>query len=1307
MNRFFIERITAFILSFIFSSISSIYGQKIAYDKLENYRLDYANTVICFFQDDLGMIWIGSDKGLFSYDGYHSHPHFKFGDATNTRIYCGLAASNKYLYLGTDNGLLVYNYKEDCYENLPVTFTKRVQHILQQEHTLWLGTIDGLYFFDTETKSLTRYSGWLPHQSIYTLLHTSDGQIYVGTYNGLCKYESENETFRTIALPDDSLNKNQFINAIKEDKGRKCVWVGTEGYLYKINSENGSIDEVEYLRGNSVKSLEVDGDGNLLVGTDNGLFVYNGKTAPQHLLHDSRNNYSIPSDIIWDIFSDSNHNIWLGTGYGYSLSYFDRAIDYIPIAQITGRGDGNHFFTIHKDSKGYYWLGGTNGLLRTQELKGVDNTGILWYKMGDANFPLLHNRIRCTYEDTEGDFWIATDAGVCRYDYNTRKFVRYHIIDQSGKYNCNWAYYITEDDNGKLWVASCMGGIFVLDKRQFDEAKERKTIIAEYNYSTENGLSGMFVSQIFPDKKGNMWVLIYNSGLDKIDLQSRKVTRYPLPQQVDGEHPEIMFCDKEGIVWLGYRGKTIRVDAQGSNLKTFDFDSSKEVGVLCIFEVGDNIWLCTTNGFWMIDKVSLNFRRINLTDKCFFSAYYDEKAQKIYLGGFDEIAVTTPEKLMMNERKKPVSATNLYINNQLFIPKGKSIRYLNTLDLNYNQNNVTLEFSDFPYSQGEKNTFVYRLEGLESYFNELPPGTNKLSYNNLLPGRYRLTINRKGDAGNNPESTYILQIQVRPPWYATAWAKLIYGLLFAGLVIWCINFFRMRHRLKLERLEKEKIMEQVKQKINLYGNLSHELKAPLSLIMASLSKLLPEMKETPEKTVLEGVQGNVHRLSALIHQILDFEYVGSTESMLVVSKVEFIGFARSLLKMFKEGEGEKLNYVLDTKLEKIYLDIDITKWESILVNLLSNATKYTATGGTVTLAIETDGLNLSICVSDTGVGIPQEDIPYVFQRYFQSSRTKGRKEGSGIGLYLVKEYVELHGGNVLLTSTEDEGTQVHIMIPYTTTCLAVEETAAQSVPNEKGEELPHVLIVDDTIEIGDCIKGILGENYQYTIAHNGKEGLDCCLKQKPDIIITDLMMPVMDGMKMCRLIREQFPLEVIPIIMLTAKSDKLTELESAQNRIDVFLTKPFDSTILLARVKQLLTDKKMLQTKVQLDILTTPQTVYEEAVSADEKFLSELTRIIENRIDDSDLNVNAVCSLLGISYKQAYRKMKQLTGMTLVEYICLIRLKKAAVLLSKQIFTVSEVMYMVGFSNASYFAKCFQNEFGCTPKQYMNKERKQ
>lgn len=807
------ERITTILfLILAYCSSGNVYGQKVNYQQFDNIYLGAEASVIsCFLQDSEGLIWVGSNKGLFSYDGYSTQQHFTYGERTNTRIYCGIIADNTYLYLGTDNGILVYNYRTDKYEQPDTDFPTDVRTMVLQGDTLWIGSLNGLYTYQLKSRQLNHFDSkqtGLPHNTIYSIIHTKDNQIYIGTYNGLCRYVQASGKFENILLPVNRGGSNLFVNSLLEDTTRQCIWIGMEGYLFQYNPTIGEMKAIEVFHNNSIKSLALDGDENLLAGTDNGLYVYqNDKEPLQHIIHDSRNIQSLTNNIIWNIFSDQEHNIWLGTDYGISLSRYNSALQFVPISQITGTGDGNQFYSLFRDSKGFYWFGGTNGVIRFTHPAGNKHDAI-WYRMGDKNHPLSHNRIRHIYEDREQQLWIATDGSINRYDYNTHQFVHYNIVDSTGTYNTNWAYYLFEDTDGKLWIATCLGGIFVVDKHKLIQSAGR-SYVADQNYSIHNGLSGMFINQIVPDAEGNVWVLLYNSkGIDKINARTRQVTKLFADELSGEKSPNYLLRDEDGMLWVGFHGGVMRINPKDSSQQSISFGNFSNNEILSMTSVKEHIWVSTTNGLWIIDRRTMDARQQSLTDKRFTSLMFDPEDGNIYLGGADGFGISHPEIQAMSQPEHSILLTALYINNQLMSPHTgeniPNIRYTDAIELKYDQNNLAFELSDLPYSLEEKHEFVYRLEGMDKEWNFLQSNTNRITYSNLGYGDYQLVISKVEKSGSPSEHPYILNIKILPPWYYTLCAKIIYILLFLSLIAWVINFFRVKNRLKMERMEKRR-----------------------------------------------------------------------------------------------------------------------------------------------------------------------------------------------------------------------------------------------------------------------------------------------------------------------------------------------------------------------------------------------------------------------------------------------------------------------------------------------------------------------
>lgn len=1223
-------------------------------------------------------------------------------------INCGIMVDAIYLYLGSDNGVLIYNTETYSFEKTPVTFPSDVRSMALSGKYLWIGSLNGLYRYDLTSKQLQNFnkSAGIPHRATYSILQSNQKTLYVGTYNGLCYLTLGSTVFKKINLPIQSSKNSLLVNSLQEDSTRRCIWIGTEGYLFKFSPATGSVERISAFDNNSIKSLALDQNQNLLLGTDNGLYVYNKESGvAKHVVHDSRDGKSLTNNIIWSIFADRNKNAWFGTDYGVSLYKNNRNYRYVPISQLTGIGDGNQLQLIYKDSRNNFWYGGTNGLIFT----AAGSKSCIWYKMGDARYPISHNRIRCIYEDKDKNLWVATDGSINRYNYQTHQFVHYNIVDSTRTRNANWAYSLFEDKQGRLWIATCLGGVFVVNKEKLIKSTTGY-YIAEQNFyknTSKKGLTDNYILQVVNDLQGNVWTLTYANEINKIDAVTGLVTKLPALKTPSGENAFSMLCDREGFIWVGQFGSLSRINPATNAVQAIRFEGIKDTRIRLLTEENNHIWITTSAGTFVLDKKTLKSKYAGIANQTFSCSFFNSDNNDIYLGGVDGFVVF-PSTIIREKKTNPkLNLTALYINDRFFQPgadyDGKSMLFAKDISLRHDQNNLTFEFSDFKYTQADDEKYVYQLKGIDNEWRTVKPNSNRISYNNLAPGNYRLTIGSFDPEGKTVFPLLDFKVTIRPPWYYSIWAKFVYAIMLLGLFLWIFNYYRERHRMRIERIEKEKSLELSNLKIDFFTNVSHDFKTPLSLIIAPVSKLLVETKNAQLKKQLGLIQQNALHLNALIQQVIGFERSDdATKTSLILSHVEFIEFAEGIFSVYEDAfKAKKLQVNFKSNVESLLVNVDVLKMESVLNNLISNALKFSNEGGKIEMQISHSTENsLAIKISDTGIGIPKEDLPFVFDRFFQSRKTSNDKEGSGIGLSLVKNYVELHNGTINITSEEEKGTTITLVLPVVDLQSDAEmPDQSVSINNETNTDKPLILIVEDNLQVSDFIVQALTPFYRCSIAHNGKTGLNSAQITTPDLIIADIMMPVMDGMEMCRQLRKIKELSLIPVIMLTAKDDKLTEEKSIELGVNAFMPKPFDTNMLLLRIKQLIGTREKMEEKHRLEVLSTPKEI--QAESWDEKLLADITKIIEDNVADPEMNVNNLSELSGISTKQIYRRIKQLTGLTPVDYIRSIRMKKAAMLLSQRKFSVAEVMYLVGFSNHSYFSKCFQAKYGKTPKQYM------
>ena len=577
----------------------------------------------------------------------------------------------------------------------------------------------------------------------------------------------------------------------------------------------------------------------------------------------------------------------------------------------------------------------------------------------------------------------------------------------------------------------------------------------------------------------------------------------------------------------------------------------------------------------------------------------------------------------------------------------------------------------------------------------MPEDFNTISLSELKMGNYFVLLKTVDTLG----TVYSLPLDVQVPWPLAWWAFCLYFFLIITIIVCVILYMRKRNVRLIQEEDRRKSLENVERKLTFLSNISHDLKTPLSMIMGPVSLLKEKIKDTEMKQSLEIVYENAVRLNNMIHRTLEIHHLeDGGENLLILSTFNAVDFCKSIFDTFKENHPQK-KFVFHSTVSQLMIEADAVKFESIITNLISNACKYSENNSTISCSINCIDGNIYIVVSDDGIGIAEIDQPLVFQRMFRSPSTAKMREGTGIGLYLIKKYIELMKGKVELYSEKGKGTSFIVTLPLSEKTIVRHDADMNNIDYKK----PKILIVEDNQQISEFICNLLKKDYICLLAENGRAGLSIASSCIPDLIISDEMMPVMKGLEMIQQLKQNIRLANIPIIMLTAKTDNDTENESVKLGVDIFMPKPFEPSVLLGRIKHLLQSRAKLQEAIRVEALTEVKPIEAESVS--EKQLARIAKVIEDNISDPDLNVNFVCEKCGIPNKQLYRIVKKYMGVAPLDYIRSVRLQKAAMLLSQKRFTVSEICYMVGFKTPSYFAKCFQEQFGVKPSLYQSDDK--
>ena len=1251
-------------------------------------------SVYCIFTDSRGIVWLGTNNGLFFYDGVTTHAVDESGKAMN-QVYSITEKDGK-LFLGTNYGLMTFSFQDNSIGYYTADSPKEIRCMLIDDDRIWLGSIYGMYTVDTGTKEIMDISEGLPHKSVYSILKDCRGILYAGTYDGLSRWDQAENVFREVPIPEHDCNSgNLFVNCLLETADRQKICIGTEGNMYIYSPETGTCHADTFMTGKNIKCLAQSDDGHILIGTDSGIFDMSNDNIRQYR-HDSRQEQAISNNEIWCIHTDGS-NIFAGHEMGFSAASNSSAIRVIKLSSITDSGEGNDIHSIYRDGRGTLWITGTNGIIRLKE-----NGTARWYHPSGKTHSLSHNHIRIIKEDSDGNIWFGTDGGLNRYNAGSDDFDVFHIVDKDGKHSSNWVYAI-EEDKERLLVGSYLGGLHSIAKSKL--SGRGRVVVSDESTNTGSQvfkghhlkLNNDLVNKVIKDHEGNIWILCFNDDFLTRILPDGKVDMFDIGA-LAGCQPATIDLDGEGRLWCAFKGGAIVFKPDNTHEIIRFPETGSDESVLAIAKVGDGMWISTVSNVWSIDGKSMEIKLLPIAQKSYKAIFSDPVTGKVYLGGNDEITEVDP-RMMDGKTGNSIRMVLANVENDVF-DMSELVPAKEGLEIPYG-GNLTVAVSNLDYSPAAPQRYAYKLA--RSYTDStakwiiMPENSNTISLPEMKMGDCLLLIRPAG----TPGPAYSLPLHVQAPWFLSWWAFSLYFMAVLSIIAYIIVYMHQRHMRLIREEDRRKSLENVERKLAFLSGISHDLKTPLSMIIGPASLLREKVRDNDVRKSLDTIYNNAVRLNSMIHRTLEINYLEDTgEKSLILSTFDAVDLCKSIFEAFKENHPQK-KFIFHTSEPQLPIEADAVKFESIITNLFSNACKYSEDDATISCGICRIDRNIHIVVSDDGFGIDEIDQPLVFQRMFRSPSTSKMKEGTGIGLYLAKQYIELMKGKIELYSAKGQGTSFIITLPLS-------ENAAlrhheESDVADIGCKKPKILIVEDNQQISDFIYDMLVNDYICLTAGNGRAGLSIATSFIPDLIISDELMPVMNGMEMIRRIKQDVRLTNIPIIMLTAKSDNVTENDSVKLGVDVFMPKPFEPSVLLGRIRHLMEVRQKLHESIRIEAITEVKPI--EAESVPEKQLALISKIIEENISDPDLNVNVLCEKCGMPNKQLYRIIKKYIGVGPLDHIRNVRLQKAAMLLSQKRFTVSEICYMVGFKTPSYFAKCFQEKFGVKPSQYQSDDK--
>lgn len=1177
----------------------------------------------------------------------------------------------------------------------------------------------------------------LPQNSIYSIVKDKYGFMWFGTWGGAVRYDGYNtKVFRASENDSTSLPDNRIHNIVKDSLQNIWIRTGEPKYLYKYNYEYENFTPYPYnqvpiyvkkwilYRNDSI--IKEAGNNRYHWFSDyrklKQLDKHTGKTITYQ--SDLTNPFAVSDNIINVMFLDDSENLWLGTqSKGINYANLNNKPFVFYYNENNGKGlIQNIVRAVCVDKKGCVWVGSENKGITIIQRK-INKTS---YKYIEEQ-QLKDNNIRAIYCDKFGFVWIGTKGGLVKYDPNSNTFKDCSI----GICNPN-VFSIFEDSEDDLWVGT-FNGI-----ARFDRTNEK------FECLSISITGGREIRSIIEDENKNLWIATEDAGLTKlIRTSSNKfqekfnAVRYKHENgnanSLINNRTYSLVEDNDGMIWIATNSGLSRLNPENDTFKNFTIADglSDDITMGVLFDGKESIWASHKKGLTRINTKTLELRNFNLLDGLQgnefnqSACYRDSINGEMFFGGTNGLNSFFPDSFKINHHKPQVVFTQLNVMQQAVYPGTKindrivlekSLLCTNAITLSWYDKTFSLEFAALDYANPLSNKYKYMLEGYDEEWIFTDATRRIAPYSNLASGTYFLKVlgsNNDGIWGNSPA---ILKIIVLPPWWLTWWSISIYiGIGF--LILWFV------YKYVVSRIELRKNEEVHQAKLRFFTEISHEFRTPLTLIIDPVEKLLSVNTEKANSNYyLSLIYRNAKQLLLLINQLLDFRKLEAGYFSLNLQQSDIIASVRSVAESFEiQAKNRNILFELKTSILQFNTTFDIAKFNMIMTNLLSNAFKFTPDNGEITLRIEratNEEEGIQISVSDTGVGITKDELKKVFDIFHQSKNPVTHQEGSGIGLALTKELVQLHGGNLTVHSDNEKGSCFSIFLPImdlnniekteiiSTKNIASKENSRETFtqPSSTTLVLPLMLVVDDNSDICNYVASNFQKQYRIELATNGKDGFQKGIEIIPDIVISDVMMPGMTGLELCRRLKADERTSHIPVILLTARQSDESKTEGYETGADAYVTKPFNSNVLRVQVQNILEQRQKLR---ELYSKGTPLEIKKIAINVtDETFLKKATLLVEQNIHDENFNIDALAEKLKMSRSQLFRKIKALTNLSLQDFVTTIRMKQALNYLLSGEFTVSEIAYKVGYSLPSNYTRTFSKFYGKTPSKYLESIKK-
>ncbi|MFD0795116.1 two-component regulator propeller domain-containing protein [Mucilaginibacter litoreus] len=1300
----------------------------------KHYQVEHGlshNTVYCAIQDKRGFLWLGTKDGLNRFDGY-SFKVFRHIPADkhsiSSNVIHSLSIDNQGdLWIGTDDGLDKFNFKTENFAHIN-SIKDGVRGVVHDaDNNCWFVSGSSLLMYNKNTGQIKNYL--TGHEFEATSIAINNKDIWVSSTKGtLEKLNTDNGTFKSYSVFSHSKavasNYIDKIYATCDDK----IFVGTANQGFKeFDCLTGTYTDILTYNPDHTEIYVRDfikyNDKEYWIATESGIFIYNIVTRQfTNLKKNYTDHYSLSDNAVYALYKDAEGGVWAGTYFG-GINYYPKQYStfnkYYP-----GTDDntlkGNVVREICKDKYGNLWLGTEdNGLNKLSPDKtvwthyypgiknGLSNSNIhgllasndelligtferglnvfdiatgkvkQLYVAGNGDNSLKSNFIISFCKTRAGAIFIATTKGLYRYNETDKNFTQIKKIPPN-----DFIYSIIEDHKGIIWIGTVRDGIYCYDPAS-DTSKKLK-----YDYYVPNALQSSTVNGIFEDSNHHLWFATEGLGLWRYNPNNESFKFYGLNNGLPSN----------------YIFKILEDDHK-------------------------NIWVSTTRGL-----VSLNltsgytkvYTKANglLSDQFNYNSAFKDSDGTMYFGCVKGLISFNPSQFKTNNFIAPVYITGFQVHNNEILVNGpdsllkQSIICTKQINLNHNQSSFSIDFSALSFSSPEMSQYKYMMKGLDKGWTFLTTN-RKVYFTQLAPGHYTFVVKAAGSNGIWTAKATRLEINIAPPFWAGTTAYMIYAVLIIAAGYLLLREYHRRTREKnkriIDQLENDKEKEIYNAKIEFFTNVAHEIRTPLTLIKGPMEKVIKKAENVPEiQNNLKIMEKNTNRLLDLTNQLLDFRKTETNGFSLSFVKADITDLlADTYLQFNAMAEQRNLNYVLKIKDQHLYAFVDTEAFTKIISNLISNALKYATSNVEVELLTPNDnGYTFCVVIKNDGHLIPFELRERIFEPFFRLKESV-KQVGTGIGLSLSRSLAELHKGTLFLSESINDFNIFTLTLPIHqekefdlhNTADVYEQTDVLNREENFDFMKPIILLVDDNPEILDFIADELSEKYAVVKALNGQEALDMIEIENVQLVISDVMMPGIDGFELCRLIKTNFDHSHVPIILLTAKNTLQSKMEGLEVGADAYIEKPFSPEHLQVQIANLLINRN----KIKEYFASSPLAQIKSMAysTPDESFLDKLNAVIFKNMQDTELNVEQVASLMNMSKPTLYRKVKAISNLTINELINITRLKAAAQLLEEADYKIYEVAAMVGYSSQSQLGRNFLKQFGTTPTEYQQAKKAQ